>query len=290
VDAESLALCAEGLLSRRRSGRIRSHLASCPECAAAQARLTEVPALLARVPPPPLPPEIAARLDAALSAEAARRAAPDPETVPGQAGPARPPGTASRPRESRPRGPRLRMPVAARVLAIAGVLVVAGGVGYAVSQSSSPSSTSSSSSAGSAAAPSTVEGGVQFTVRHSGTVYRKSTLAAQAAAVRATHSAGLNSPATSSAGLNSPGKATGGLARQAPGPALAGCVDKVASLAPVHAGEVRLVDRARYQGHPATVIVVQASTAQPGTVYVAGDRCSASRADILATAPFPPSR
>jgi hypothetical protein len=180
------------------------------------------------------------------------------------------------------------MPVAARVLAIAGVLVVAGGVGYAVSQSSSPPSTSSS--AGSAAPRSLTEGGVQFTVRHSGTAYRKSTLAAQAAAVRATHSAGVNSPGTPSAGVNSPAKATGGLARQAPGPALAGCVDKVASLAPVHAGEVRLVDQARYQGHPATVIVVQASTAQPGTVYVAGDRCSASRADILATATFPPSR
>ena len=78
VDAESLALCAEGLLSRRRSERIRSHVASCPGCAAAQARLTEVPALLAQVPPPPLPPGIAARLDAALSAETARRAAPDP--------------------------------------------------------------------------------------------------------------------------------------------------------------------------------------------------------------------
>ena len=77
VDAESLALCAEGLLSRRRSERIRSHVASCPGCAAAQARLTEVPALLAQVPPPPLPPGIAARLDAALSAETARRAAPD---------------------------------------------------------------------------------------------------------------------------------------------------------------------------------------------------------------------
>ena len=78
VDAESLALCAEGLLSRRRSERIRSHVARCPECAAAQARLTEVPALLAHIPPPPLPPGIAARLDAALSAEAVRRAAPGP--------------------------------------------------------------------------------------------------------------------------------------------------------------------------------------------------------------------
>jgi len=298
VDAESLALCAEGLLSRRRSERIRSHVASCPGCAAAQARLTEVPALLAQVPPSPMPPGIAARLDAALSAEAARRAAPDPGTVPEHAAPAQAPGTASRPRADRPRGPRLRMPVAARVLATAGVLVAAGGVGYAVSQSSSSPSTSSSSAAGSAAVPSTVAGpdsrsaasgaapalgqggGVQFTVRHSGTPYRRNTLAAQARTLLATPSAGLNRP----------GKATGGLSRQAPSPAVTECVDKVAALARVHAGEVRLVDQAQFQGRPATVIVVQATPAQPGTVYVAGARCSASRADILARAPFAPSR
>jgi hypothetical protein len=295
VDAESLALCAEGLLSSRRSERIRSHVASCPECAAAQARLTEVPALLAQVPPPPLPPGIAARLDAALSAETARRAAPDPGTVPGRATPAQPAGTAPRPRAGRPHGPRLRMPVAARLLAAAGVLVVAGGVGYAVSQSSSSPSTSSSSSAGSAAVPSAVAGpdsrsaasgagpevgtGVQFTVRHSRTPYRKNTLAAQARRLLAAPSAGLNHP----------GKGTGGLSLRAPGPALTGCVDKVASLAAVRAGEVRLVDQAQFQGRPATVIVVQATPAQPGTVYAAGAGCSASRADILARAPFAPS-
>jgi anti-sigma factor RsiW len=141
VDAESLALCAEGLLSRRRSERIRSHVASCPECAAAGAGLTEVPALLAQVPPPPLPPAIAARLDAALSAEVTRRAAEEAGTAPDHAAPARPP----RPGQDRPRGPRprlwLRMPASARGLAVAGVLVAAGGVGYAVSQSGSSPST-----------------------------------------------------------------------------------------------------------------------------------------------------
>ena len=300
VDAESLALCAEGLLSRRRSERIRSHLASCPECAAAQARLTEVPALLAQVPLPPLPPGIAARLDAALSAEAASRAAPDLETVPELAAPAPPPGTASGRSGGRPRGPWLRMPVAARVLAIAGVLVVAGGVGYAVSQSS-PSSSSAgpavpstaagpdSRSAASGTSPAAGQGGgsVHFTVLHSGTLYRKSTLAAQAAAVLVAPSAGLNHPA----------KINGGLSRQAHSTALAGCVDKVAGLAlaavhagAVHAGEVKLVDQAQYQGHPATVIVVQATPAGPGMVYVAGPGCSASRADILTRAPLAPSR
>ena len=191
------------------------------------------------------------------------------------------------------------MPVAARILAAAGVLVVAGGVGYAVSQSSSSSpSPSAGPAAGSAAVPSTVAGpdsrsaasggapargqggGVQFTVHHSGILYRKSTLAAQAAALLATPSAGLNSP----------GKATGGLSLQAPKPSLAACVDKVAGLAAVDAGEVKLVDQARFQGRPATVIVVQATPAQPGTVYVAGARCSASGAGILARATFPPSR
>ena len=152
VDAESLALCAEGLLRRRQSERIRAHVDLCPECAAAQARLSEVPALLAQVPPPALPPVIAARLDAALSAEAARRAAhapglaPDyvPDHAPDQAAPARSPDAAPGPRGPRRRG--LRLPVAARVLAVAGVLVVAGGVGYVVTQSS-PSTSSSGSSA-----------------------------------------------------------------------------------------------------------------------------------------------
>lgn len=305
VDAESLALCAEGLLSRRRSERIRSHVASCAECAATQARLTEVPALLARVPPPPLPPGIAARLDAALSAEVARRGAQQPGTVP-HAEPAQhldtiPPPRPGRPPAPRPRGPRLRLPVMGRVLATAGVLVVAGGVGYAVSQSSSTSSGSSSSgsaSAGSAASPistaragpqvrtpvsgsasAAAGGGAGLTVRHSGTRYHKDTFAAEAAAV-------LKKP---TAGLNRPGKGTGGLAPQAPqapSPALTGCLDEVAGLGAVRAGEVKLVDQARYQGHPATIIVVQATPAQPGTVYVAGARCSAAHADILARAPL----
>ena len=97
VDAESLALDAEGLLSRRQSARVRSHLAGCPECAATRQQLTEVTALLGQVPAAPLPPATAARLDLALSAEAARRAA-EPTAA----------GATGRPMAARP--PRQRTP------------------------------------------------------------------------------------------------------------------------------------------------------------------------------------
>ena len=300
VDAESLALCAEGLLGGRRSERIRSHVARCPECTATQARLAGVPSLLAQVPPPPMPPGVAARLDVALSAETARRAAQDPRTAPDDMAPApqpaampvprtATPGTASR-RAGRPRGPRLRFPVTARVLATAGVLVAAGGVGYAVAQSS-PSPTAPGSAAAPArtmpnpairseaggVAPAT--GSVQFTVHRSGMSYGKDTFAAQAAGLLKAHSAGLIRP----------GKAGGGLSRHAASSALAQCVEQVAGAAAVQEHKVDLVDEARYRGHPATIIVVAANSARPATVYVAGPRCSASERDILAQAPLPSS-
>ena len=310
MDAETLALCAEGLLGRHRSGRIRSHVASCPQCTATQARLTGVPALLAQVPPPPMPPGIAARLDAALSAETARRAARDPGTVPDDSVPAPRPAAmpvpqtatprARGPRAGRPRGPRLRLPVAARVLATAGVLVAAGGVGYAVARSS-PSPTSSSS-AGSEAAPSgrsairspggaasagggsaalgPAGGSGQFTVRRSGTRYGKDTFAAQAAALAKVPSAVPVRP-----------KADGGLSLPPPAhSALVQCVERVAGASAVQARKVDMVDEARYRGHPATIIVVQATSGRPPMVYVAGPRCSASDRDVLAQARRPASR
>jgi hypothetical protein len=288
VDAESLALCAEGLLRGRQSERIRAHVLLCPECAAAQARLSEVPALLAQVPPPALPPVIAARLDAALNAEAARRTAhapglaPDyvPDHAPDQAASARSPDAAPGPRGPRRRG--LRLPVAARVLAVAGVLVVAGGVGYVVTQSSPSTSTSSASPPRAAAGAShstesrpNIGGpalGTTFTVTHSGTTYQPDTFPAQAATVLANSATGPIRPGNQS---DQSGRSS---------PMLTGCVIKVVGAA--RASEVKLVDQARYGGDPATIIVVDATATQPRTVYVVGTPCSASDAPILAQAPL----
>jgi hypothetical protein len=171
--------------------------------------------------------------------------------------------------------------VAARVLAVAGVLVVAGGVGYVVTQSSPPTSTSSSSAGRAAPGPShgavalpNVPGlGTTFTVTHSGTSYHPLVFAHQAATVLA----------HSSTGLMRPGIQPGQSRRS--GPALTECVTK--AVGPQRAREVKLVDRARYQGHPATVIVVARTATEPAQVYVAGTRCSGSDADILARARMP---
>jgi hypothetical protein len=171
--------------------------------------------------------------------------------------------------------------VAARVLAVAGVLVVAGGVGYVVTQSSPPTSTSSSSAGRGAPAPrhsavarpNLPAPGTTFTVMHSGTSYHPLVFAHQAATVLA----------HSSTGLMHPGSQPGQSRRS--DPALTECVIK--AVGPQRAREVKMVDRARYQGHPATVIVVARTATEPAQVYVAGTRCSATDADILAQARMP---
>src|SRR5260221_561100 len=65
---------------------------------------------------------------------------------------------------------------------------------------------------------------------------------------------------------------------------LEGCVNRIA------AGElVLLVDVARYQGAPATVIVTEVSAASPEQVWVVGTGCSGSRSDVLAQVTVAPA-
>jgi hypothetical protein len=228
VDAESLALYAEGLLSRRESARIRTHLSGCPECAAAQQQLTGVTALLGQVPAAPLPPAVAARLDLALTAEVARRAA-EPSAAattaagaawPADAAPAPAPpappatpagipaGTAGSPapsgharRQARGRGHQagtgrtgtrrwgLRSPATLRLVSVAAAAVVLAAGGYGLSRLSS--SPGSSSSASSAAAPSAqrLQAGA-LPVFSSGTRYHPHTLGQQASSALAEYHQG----------------------------------------------------------------------------------------------------
>ena len=263
VDAESLALYAEGELSRGRTARVQAHLSGCPDCAATLAALAEVTTQLSHVPAPSMPSAVAARLDAALGAEPAHRAnAPSPAPTP----PSRPPR----------RGP-LWSPGTLRILAAAGAaLVVAGGIGYAVSQASgsSPSSASASAPSGTvrSAAPvprhRTVQGAPFVSpggsmekpntnspgspaYAQSGTDYRRGTLAAQAKHQLAEYTV---------PGISGPGRLA---AAQVPA-TVRRCARQSA-----HGRPLLLVDLARYQQRPAIVIVL----GKPDTAVAVSQSC-----------------
>jgi Putative zinc-finger len=237
VDAEVLALYAEGQLSRRRTVRVRAHLSGCPECGATLAALAEVSAQLSHVPAPAMPAPVAARLDAALSAESAGRAA-----APAPAAP-----------------PPRRNPGALRILAATGAaLVVAGGVGYALTQFSGSAPNAAVPASSGVPKPqhrSPVMGGPNISspgghivkpntnspsspvYARTGTDYRTGTLATQAQRQLAMYTVpGLSGPR-----LLEPGNIPGQVSH---------CVSQLAQRRPV------FVDLARYQHRPAIVIVL----------------------------------
>jgi anti-sigma factor RsiW len=270
VDAESLALYAEGLLSRRRAARVRAHLPGCAECTRTAAALGEVTTRLSQVPAPPLPATVSARLDAALSAESARRAA-SPAPAPAS------PVPAGSPEPRPPRRNPLWSPVALRVLAAAGVtLVVAGGIGYAVSQSGSSSSPSGSSAAppvtshrhsparavpflspGQSVNQPGISGGSASTrYVQTGTDFRPATLATQAKRVMAVYGvSGMSGP-----DVRQPASVSS---------SVKSCAARVAGQQ--HAA---LVDLARYEQHPAIVVVLASAAGTPERVIVVTPSCS----------------
>ncbi len=144
-DIDELAELAEELLPSSRAHEVETHLSGCSDCTQLLTAVQAVPAQLADVPSPPLPPETAARLDSALQAEAARRtadAAPDSDngTRPVAATP-----IAERRRAATwgERHPRLRVATAAA----ATVAVLGGGVALIGSQGLSTGGSAGSTSA-----------------------------------------------------------------------------------------------------------------------------------------------
>ena len=99
VDAETLAAFREDLLPRRRARRVAAHLEGCARCGELDARLADVTSVLASTPAPPMPAGLAARIEAALAAEAAATAQDAGASTTGGAADGRPgrlaePGTA----------------------------------------------------------------------------------------------------------------------------------------------------------------------------------------------------
>jgi hypothetical protein len=86
-DVVDLAEYAEGTLDPTRQSTVDQHVRDCADCTRTLADLAGLPETLAQAPVPPLPAEVADRLDRAIAAEASARAAapsrsPDPTVVP----------------------------------------------------------------------------------------------------------------------------------------------------------------------------------------------------------------
>jgi hypothetical protein len=71
LDYDTLADLAEGLLPDSRAASADAHLTDCAECRGRSAEIANVTRLLADAPMPPMPAELASRIDQALAAEGA---------------------------------------------------------------------------------------------------------------------------------------------------------------------------------------------------------------------------
>jgi hypothetical protein len=300
VSAENLARFRAGDLRRRAARKAETHLEGCPRCRETESALAEIPALLAEAQLPQIPAHLAARIETALATEAAHRAAGSPSmrgSVPTR------PGRAARTRS------RASLPVPAlRILTAAAVIVVIGGGGYELfSHLGGPSASSTASSASGSAGESGNSGaqksgaagplipgalaapaygpplhyhraGHLVTIRpvRTFTDYRSAQLSRQVTVSLAkTRHAPVVSPG-SHADMT-PQSFAGVRTGQ-----LAACVSRVAG-----GRDVLLVDVARLNGAPATVIVTAARGSGTGQIWVVGQGCSGSASDVLAHRQLP---
>jgi hypothetical protein len=304
VSNENLARFRADDLSPARARRVAAHLRDCARCRETSDALAEVPSLLARVEVPPMPAHLAARIETALAAESAHRAAGAPST----------PSTADE-RPARPAGARRRhrRPVilsapALRVLAVAGaaVVLVGGGVellSHATGASSSSSGASGASANAPAAAPakhkagSTVLGGRSspgslqngvgyqhdghtafITPVRTGTHFRSARLTQQVDGVLGASRAEFQTMSPS----GSPTVSGGPNTSLAPPTALNGCVNHIAA-----GRKVLLVDIASFDRKPATIIVTARKGPVAAQVWVVGAGCSSTTSDVLAHQTLP---
>jgi hypothetical protein len=290
ASAEDLAGLDLDALRARKAARVRNHVATCIRCTQLSSQVSAVPTVLASVSYPSMPSTLTIQLDATLASESTRRLADAPATEGGRRDlPER------RARRSYGGWQLPGMSVFATRLAAAGALVLIGVGGYEVATHAGGVSATSESSAGSATVPSarqvSVGPSVQFgqasgtkTIRpvYSAENFTAAELGTQAlAAVQAAklEGAGGARPARLSAPTASAGSPSNSSVRSQPGsPAsLTSCLDGI-----VGNQSVRLVEIAKYEGRPATIIVTAPTSTSQGHVWVVGPACSASHPDVLA--------
>jgi hypothetical protein len=305
VDVNVLAELSAGLLSDKRATRIHAHLAGCQQCARLSAGLTEIAALLASVPSPAMPESVTRQLQATLTREAAERSAR--VTAPAQATSGKAdrvlpfrsdPARAGTARAGTARGNTVggrrgfTGPVAARVFAAAAAACVVAAGGYTLAQLTSggpaPSGQPQAGQAAGSGASSrpaalpfigltpTLGSGrantLSFKVINSGIEYQSATLSSQIKAELG-HVAAIG-----------PARSSGAKFLHAPSIQQYACVmDVTGDIEPA------MVDSARYNGSPATIIALGHAGNQVSQAWVVGPSCSADDTDILAYVRLPTS-
>ncbi|MGI8333373.1 anti-sigma factor family protein [Actinomadura scrupuli] len=255
LDYETLADLAEGLLDDEQAASANDHLVDCDICLSRSADLADVSQLLADAPVPPLPVELAQRIDDAIAAESS--------TSPAAAG--TPP--------HRRRHLRLLSAAAAAVVAVGGGALVGNEL---LRSSASPDFTKSQAaqdpgdnSVGSAGgvppgapapaaspklAPGARPGPGAYRLIASGTDYKGATLGSQVGTALRSKDTGTVTSATG----------------------LAECVSQISK-----GEDPVLVDVARYNGRQAMVIVLRGSDPHELDVWVVGPKCSATVPDVI---------
>jgi hypothetical protein len=275
LDPEVLAEFDAGLITGRRGAQISAHLAACEQCTALGEQLTGVSTLLMAVPAATMPDRLAERLDTVLAAEIAQRDQTE--------------GSRDRERRPRPAWHRNLRPLALRVLApVAVVALIVAGV---VELTPKGSTSSSASSAAAAPANRSAAGGpaaAQSSSAASGAIGANRPAVAPLETTPA--NASRMSPAAFPVVTSTVNFAPASFKQQVEAalrvPAnerqtqtstttIRACVQALAG----SAASPVLVESARYQGQPATLVVLRAGSSD--TAWVAGSRCSAADHDVL---------
>lgn len=295
---DELADLDAGVLRPRQMARISQHVAGCSECAHLSSQISAVPQLLSAIQYPAIPEHVSGRIAGALASEASTRLAEQAPTEVGR----RELATERRRHRRHRSGQGWHLPgmspLVSRLVTAAGALVILAGGGYAIAAgigqgaSNSGSSTASGPAAGSGSAAQTV--GPRVNYGHSNaersiqTVssnenFVRATLAVQAEdAVRKARLEGVHSgPASGTRALPDNGTSTsasnGPVGSSLDKSQVRACVDAVAA-----DRTVILIEFARFEGKPATIIVAAADGSRPAHVWAVGPACSAGSTDVLA--------
>jgi len=248
-------------------------------------QLNAIPAILASATYPAMPENLAARTGSAISREAQQRLAAMPATETGRRDlPARRPRAATSGGWHLPglsaAATRLAAAAAAVILAVAGSYRVAELAGTSVTPSSPQAgATSQQMSLG----PDVTYGqpGSRHTIRavKSDTNFVAAHLRTQA--ISAVHAVEARGAIAAQPSASAATQLTGSVADTAAGSPvtasrLAGCIGLIAP-----GRTVLLIDIAKYQGTPATLIVTAATAVNREQAWVAGSSCSATTKDVL---------